>query len=261
MTDNLNTRMRVSLGVVMTIALIAGSAISTIAQERNNRAPDGQKYVTVLGIQSATVAPSGLIFGAGSSSFEIGGANAPTGGVGVFGFGFGDAEQSIGGQATLSVFGANGGNSAYRYLGLKAAHRLDTPDPTYVALALDRLAPTGPISGDDPAATLVLTRFSNYLAEPGGDAFPVMMSLGVGSQVSDQGSSPGVFFGAGIGVTRNLGVSAAWNGSDVDLGAAFRFEELENAGFSVLLTDALDQNDRQGISLGVSLFFDTGFGR
>lgn len=261
MIKTLKVRLRHGSTALIAMAIAASSAAPALSQEQNNRVPDRQKYVTLQGIQSATVAPPGLVFGAGSSSAELGGSSASEGIVGTLGFGFGSAERGIGGQATLSVFGANGGNSAYHYWGLKAAHRLKTAEPTYVALAVDRLAPTGPVSNEDPAATLVVTRFSNYSNGAGGESYPVMMSLGVGTHVRNQASDPGVYFGAGIGLTQGIGASVAWNGDDIDLGAAFRFEQLDNAGFSVVLTDALNQNNRRGISFGIGLFFDTGLGR
>jgi hypothetical protein len=53
-----------------------------------------------------------------------------------------------------------------------------------------------------------------------GPAYPVNVTLGLGSAVSNLERDPGVFFGIGVGLTERLSASASWMGDEVIVGAS-----------------------------------------
>ncbi len=217
------------------------------AQSEGNRGSPAQKYLTLLGIHSATVAPSGLAFGTVSTAINLEGESAEEDNSLALGFGLGDANNGIGIQFTASGTAATDTFDSFGYFGIKASRRLQAgAAPTYVGLAIDRLGGWGEASDTDPATTLVLTKFANLARHP------VMMTIGAGTDVQDLATEPGVFLGAGIGLSTNMGVSAAWNGDYTDIGTAFKIGIHDNLRFSVSLSDAFNEVDRQQVSLGLS---------
>ena len=82
-----------------------------------------------------------------------------------------------------------------------------------------------------------------------------MYTIGAGTEVLD-GEDPGIFLGAGIGLTEALGVSAAWSGDQVNFGASIRLKQLNDMRFSFVLSDAFEFEDRRQITLGLSWSLD-----
>jgi len=208
------------------------------------------KRPTLLGIQSATTAPGGTVFASVVGTTKRDGIGPGVDGSAVLGLGFGDADTGLGMQAianitSISPFADSGS------LGMKVSHRLAAFEvPTYLGVSADRLVNWGDASGLDPSYTLATTTFFDIAS--GGDTYPVMATIGYGSDTKNQNRDPGVFIGAGIGLTKNLGVSASWSGDQVHLGAAVVLDGLENVTLTAALDDAFNQLDRQAMSFSIS---------
>ena len=254
-------RTRLSVRPFFSSLLIAGLfAGPAVSQGADSSASPDNNFLTLLGIHSASVAPRGLAFGGVSRSFNLDGEDAEEDTAASVGFGLGDANTGIGLQFTATANSETDTFDSFGYLGVKAATRLQSASaPTYVGLAVDRIGGWGAAEDVDQAASLMVTRFSSIQA--GSNQYPVIMTLGAGSHVSDETTEPGVFLGAGVGLSQNLGVSASWNGEWVVLGTGFKFDAVENLTVTLALADALNRVEQQQVSLGVSWFFDTGLGR
>ena len=64
----------------------------------------------------------------------------------------------------------------------------------------------------------------------------------------------GIFGGIGIGLTKNLGLSAAWSGEYVNLGAALRFDGLDNFSIGATLSDTFNQKNSRRIDVSFTYF-------
>lgn len=228
------------------------------AQNANEPLTPIQKYVTLLGIHSATVAPNGLVFAHLTTSIDLNGGSAEEDSALSLGFGLGDARDGLGFQFTATGNSSSDNFDSFGYFGIKASHLLNSgASPTYLGLSIDRIGGMGAAADIDPAATLILTRFAHLGNADTGQTYPVMMTIGAGTHVRNLSEDPGIFLGAGIGLSRNFGLSAAWNGDYFDVGTAFQIGGLKNIGFTVSILDAFNQEDRQQLSLGISWFFNT----
>jgi hypothetical protein len=242
--------------LAMVAALAApGAALAQVADSDAQR----QKLVTLVGIPSGTSAPHGAVY------FSLSGANRqsatnddPDGSL-SFGVGLGSAEEAIGVQlsATLTSLTDDFGDSGY--FGIKASRRLYAGENalTYVSLSADRLGGWGAAEDDDVRADLAFTTFTR-IAD---GAYPVMLTLGAGTHRRDDETEPGLFAGAGIGLTENFGASLAWTGETATLGASFRIDGLENVYFTLAGEDIFDQRDRQRVSFTASFVQFDLFGR
>lgn len=227
-------------------------------------AQDGSKNLTLLGIPAATTAPSGVVFGQISRSVNLydngfAGDNSENRTVLSLGAGFGDANDGIGAQVAFVGARDTDVYDSFTYFNAKLSRRISAgADPTYLGFSVGRIAGSGEASDLDTTVNLILTKFDTF--SMGQDTYPVMFTVGAGSDVRN-GEDPGVFFGAGMGVTSSLGVSGAWSGEQVDLGAALRFNGLKNARLAVVVTDALEHEDRRQLTIGLSWSIDIGRGR
>lgn len=222
---------------------------------------DEGRLVTLQGIRSATVAPHGL----GFASLALSGRteNDPEDGIAsalALGFGLGDAEETVGFQVSVGMspvledFGASGS------LSVKASRRIAAgAAPTYVGLSFDRLAGWGDAEGAEETASLSLTSFPRVMI--GGEAYPLMLTLGAGTHQRDGGEEPGLYAGAGIGLTRNFGASLAWTGETVTLGTVFRVEGLDSMRFTASVDDLFDQEDSRRLTVAATFVVEDLFGR
>lgn len=214
-----------------------------------------QRYLTLLGIHSATVAPQGLFFASASQSFQLDGDLAEEDTAATLGFGLGDANTGLGFQFAASANSETDNFDSFGYFGVKVAGRLQSAAaPTYLGLAVDRIGGWGEAEDVDPATSVMLTRFTTIQTDR--NTTPVIMTIGVGSDVQDDATEPGVFLGAGLGMSRNLSASAAWNGEFIEVGTAFKFDAVENLAMTVSISDAFNHEDRQQLSIGLSWFYD-----
>lgn len=246
-------------GVLVVPALCAATAAG--AAEMGVTAQPAPKNLTLLGIDSATVAPHGLIFGALSGTSRRGGTGNKADGSFEFGVGLGSAEDGIGIQlgSVVTSLTQNIGDSGY--FTVKLSRRIIAGrTPTYLGLSLSHLGNWGNAKGVDPAATLVLTSFSQVQFRPGGESFPVMFSIGGGTNTRKNFTHPGVFAGVGMGLTRNVGASLAWTGDYFDLGAAFRLDGLPNIAVTTEINDVLDQRNSRRVTASLVWFLPMAFG-
>lgn len=232
---------RTACGVLVGLGLAGGAAAQAIGEG------DG-RLVTLQGIRSATVAPAGLGYVALALS-ERADADTADGLASSlsFGTGFGDAARGVGVQLSASLSPAFGGLGESGSLGLKFGHRLATDTPTFVALSLDRLGGWGERADLAPTATLAITTFPKLRV--GADAYPLMLTVGVESELGEEDADPVAYAGGGIGLTRNFGASLAWTGRDWTLGTVARVDGLDNWRFTASISDLLDQEDGRRLSV------------
>jgi hypothetical protein len=230
-------------------ALAAGTALAG-----SNDDP-WQKNVTLLAIPSATVAPSGLVFT--SFSAPTNGDNASA----AIGVGFGDATDGIGLQLTSVVSAPANGLDSSGYFSLRGSARIGRgATPVYLGIGADHIGIWGDTPDRDVGVTAMLTAFPVLTAANSGNRYPMMVTLGTGSHVRNGDTDPGLFLGAGIGLSESIGVSAAWSGDSFDVGASFRPANIDNMRISAVVTDAFDSDDNQRLTLSFSWFFNNMFG-
>ncbi|MGI3171000.1 hypothetical protein ACRARG_17745 [Pseudooceanicola sp. C21-150M6] len=212
------------------------------------------KNLTLVGIPSGTTAPAGLFFLSGSYATR----RAPTASDGdgsiALGFGLGDADRNIGFQVTGQITSLTDDFGDSGYFELKASRRIDTGSaPTYFGLAVGNLAPWGDAKIHDTSVTAAITTFTQL--DMGADSFPIALTVGGGSHIRNFNTDPGVFVGAGIGLTDYFGASLAWTGESVTIGTAFR---PGRSPFQISLSaeDVFDQIDNRRAVLSISYVFD-----
>jgi hypothetical protein len=241
----------------LVLLLCTGGAM---AQDQAGYSPATPKNLTLLGIPSATAAPHGLFFAslsgstrrAGSSSGSVDGSLA-------LGFGLGSAEDGIGFQFTVQTTSLTNDFGDSGYLGVKAVRRIASGRvPTYVGLSVDQIGNWGDASGVDTRASVMLTSFSQLAMA--GDVYPVMFTIGAGSHVRNNDTDPGLFAGVGIGLTKNVGASLAWNGENFDLGASFKIDGLDNFGFTATANDVFNDDASRRVTFTVNWFLRDAFG-
>ncbi len=236
----------------MVCVLVAALPLTATAQQDDA----AQKLVAIVGIDSATVAPGGLGFASlAVTSRRDDGTDADNGdGSLALGFGLGSAEDAIGVQFTVFATSLTDDFGDSGSFAVKASRRIATgPVPVYVSLGFDDLNGWGDADDVDERATLALSGFSR-VTTANGAAFPLMFTLGVGSNLVDDNTETGVFGGIGVGINRSLGLSAAWTGEAVDLATAFRVDGLDNLAFTAAVNDVFDQEDSLRVTVSVSYF-------
>ncbi|MDO9524639.1 MAG: hypothetical protein Q7J57_03720 [Gemmobacter sp.] len=178
------------------------------------------------------------------------------------GFGLGNPATGIGLQfsAVATSLSNNFGDSGY--INIKAARQVSGGrTPTYVGLEVDHLGNWGQARGSKPGVKVALTTFGQVQMGAGRDYNPYMITLGVGSRLRANRTKSGVFFGAGLGLTENLAISAAWTGETVDLGAGFRLSGLPNTYFNAVVNDVTDTRNSRRVTVSVGWALADVFGR
>lgn len=218
------------------------------------------KNVTLLGITSATVAPPGTLFGSVSGSTKRDGVYDEIDGSAELGFGFGNAEESVGAQVSVVVTSLTDNLGDSGYLTFKLSRRIsDGPMPTYIGVNVDQIANWGDAKDVDPEGSIALTTFGRTTFGTS-QSYPYMLTIGAGSNVQNNQQDEGLFLGAGIGLSRNVGLSAAWSGEVADFGAAFRLPGVENASFTATVNDVFDQEDSRRMTFSLNFAVNNVFG-
>jgi len=229
---------------------IGGAARPALAQE----GAEPPKNLTLQGITSATVAPRGLAFASLSLTDRRISAGPRQDGSMAFGLGLGSAEDAVGVQITGFVTSLTDNFGDSGYFEVKAARRISAGEtPTYIALAING-AGFGDARRRETAGTVALTSFRQVRFSDGGPLYPMMFTLGAGTNERNAERDPGIFGGIGIGLTKNLGLSAAWSGEYVNLGAALRFDGLDNFSIGATLSDTFNQKNSRRIDVSFTYF-------
>ncbi|MDF1718398.1 MAG: hypothetical protein P1U75_17260 [Antarcticimicrobium sp.] len=244
-------------GALIALALAGGlAAPAARAQEAVGigslpPAPQAVKNLTLLSIPSATVAPRGLGFGSLGLTSKRGGTGNDWDGSMALGVGLGNAAEGLGLQITANITSLSNNFGDSGYFEAKIARLIAPGDsPLYIAAQVEGLARWGQASTVPERGRIMGTWFTDLSA--GGDVFPLMVTLGYGTHLRNGRTDPGIFAGAGIGLTRNLGVSAAWTGETLDVGAAWRFEGAPGMTVSAEINDVTDRLGSRRFSITFS---------
>lgn len=215
------------------------------------------KNVTLLGVPSATAAPDGLVFFALSGTDRRDGVDDDEDGSAAVGLGVGLGETANL-QFTANITSLEDDFADSGYLSAKVSQQVNTGEvPSFLSVTADRIAPWGDSDTLDPSATLAFTSFP--VLNTANNAFPLMLTVGAGTDIRDFGTEPGAFGGIGIGVTRSFGASFAYDGDNFDLGTAFRIPGSEQFGLNVTFNDVFDEDDRQQVTFSLIWVLDNVF--
>lgn len=242
-------------GAVAALSLCACIGLVASGDRADAQSQPAAKNVTLLGIQSATVAPHGLAFGVISLTNKgVENASREEDGSLGFGVGVGNAQTGVGLQFSAQITSLSDDFADSGFLEVKAARQIvGGTTPTFIAASIDG-AGWGDSSDRDTGGAVMVTSLRQVRFSESGEFYPIMFTLGVGTNERNNGDDPGFFGGLGIGLTPNVGISAAWGGDAVNLGASFRFDQVDNLGVTATLFDAFDQEDSRRISVSVSYF-------
>lgn len=215
------------------------------------------RNVTMQGVGTGTVAPGGSAFLSlsGTTSEATDGGSEDFDGSLSFGAGLGDVETSVGLQLSADITSVNPSDFADSgFFGLKIGSRLRAAaQPTYVAVSVNG-AGWGDAEDDPTRTALAATTYSSI------GAYPVMYTAGIGSHVRD-GTDPGGFAGFGIGLTEQLGASAAYDGSNFNLGLGVKLPGMPGASLSLTADDVFNENDARGVTASLSVLNTDLFGK
>lgn len=253
------------------------------ADAQNLSARTNPFNVTLQGIPSATVAPNGLAFASLSGTTRRAGApSTDFDGSAAVGLGFGSAERAVGVQVTGNITSLTDDFGDSGYFDLKLSRRIKGgASPTYFSVTFGRIGAWGDarrrtvtesfvgdseclecdeiidtriVDSNEITGTVALTQFSQLSLGRSATSYPVMFTLGAGTHIRNDQTDPGVFFGAGIGLSESLGVSAAWGGEYVNIGANLRLKQFKNASLSATVYDVFDTKDSRRLTMSVNFF-------
>ena len=240
----------------MLAAFLVSAAGATVAS-----AQDGQIHLRLLGIQSATVAPHGMGFAALSLTNKRAPGDNSNDGSAILGFGLGDAENSVGVQLNAHITSLTDDFGDSGYLSIKASRRLAAgPSPVYGSLMFGQLANWGDANPRDVTFSAAITRFSWANTDGAGRAYPLMMTLGAGTDLRNNDTDPGVFAGIGVGLSETMSASLAWTGESVTVGTGFKIRGLDDIGFGLSVDDAFNQVDNRRLIFSIGYRFNNLFG-
>ncbi|WP_095587994.1 hypothetical protein [Actibacterium ureilyticum] len=222
--------------------------------------PQRNKNLTLLGIPSATTAPAGIGF-VGLSVAGDEDQRLDRYGSLAFGFGLGNAQRNLGAQITAQTIAFGGDTGESGQISVKLSRQIGQGRmPLFLAAQTDYLLSWGDADETDPRAKLILTGF-RALNAPNGQIYPVMFSIGAGNDLRNDGTDPGLFLGAGVGLTPALGTSLAWTGESFTLGLALRAPSRPELSLSLAAEDIFDQQDKGRLALSASWIFNLKRGR
>lgn len=239
--------------IACTLALCCGALPAT--------AQDSRKHLTLVGIPSGTVAPHGMVFGGlALTNRRTGVVPRDEDGSLALGFGLGSAEDGIGLQFTASIASLSRNFGDAGSFSVKASRRIGTGAwNTYLGVSADYLAPWGAVKGQDASITAAITSFGSIAI--GTEIHPIMLTLGGGSHIRNGDTDPGVFAGIGLGLTRNLAVSAAWTGEALDLGLGIRAPGVNGLSFTIAGNDVTDRMASRRVTVTATWAVANLFGR
>ncbi len=217
------------------------------------------KHLALAGIPSALTAPNGTGFAGIALTNKESATSDRADGSAVVGFAFGSAEETIGIQISANITSLENDFADSGFLSVKASRRIhDGKAPIYASIGFGYLGGWGDSKPRDETATIAFTRFSEL--QIGQDSFPVMATIGAGSHLRNNDKDPAIFFGLGIGVSKNVALSAAYTGQSVTLGTSFKFDEIPNMNFGLSVDDAFNDVGERRIVFTAGIVFDKLFG-
>lgn len=233
------------LGLFLAAAAALHMASAAMSQEGPPR------YATLIGVPLATGAPDGVGFVSLSGTTRRNPGSNDVDGSAALGFGLGNSDR-LGVQLSAHITSLTAAFGDSGYLAIKLSHRLpDQLQPTFVGLTIDHLVPWGDATVQPAGVSLALTSFAS-VTTPSGGRYPVIWSMGVGNNLRQGQTKPGIFAGLGVGMTKTLGASIAVNGEEMELGLAWRPAGSDRIAIAAALSDALDHNDHRRITVSVS---------
>lgn len=226
-------------------------------------AQNSNKQLTLQNISSATVAPNGTVFGSltGTSRRRGAGKGSTADGSMELGFGLGNADEGVGVQfsSTITSLKNNFGDSGY--LNLKFSRQiLQGANPTYISLEANHFGNWGDAKLKKPRGKIAVTTFGLAQFSANGDKYPYMLTFGVGNDLRNNATDPGVFLGAGIGITDSLGLSAAWTGETFDVGVSLRPVSMKNVSINASINDVFDMENDRRVTVSISWYLASAFG-
>lgn len=211
-------------------------------------------HTSVLGVGGGSVAPRGMAFvsASGTSSNGTDGGSDSFDGSLAVGVGLGDvAGVSVAVSASInSVNPADFGDSGS--LALKFGTTLPRSSGSDISLGLSvgGLAGWGD-SKDGVVKTSVAasSRDVHYLSD--GNRLAYAWSAGFGDKTA-AGDTFGAFGGLAVGMTPNFGVSVAYDGRGIDLGASFLVPDMPGLSLSVTFNDVTDTDTASGVTASLA---------
>lgn len=176
----------------------------------------------------------------------------------ILGFGLGDNRRAIGlefnyNNLSIRDFAANGSFNA-------KVHRIVYgSNNTQVALAVgwDNFANYGSDPEGTPSSVYGLVNVYHFLSDNPENPLPINLSLGLGGAPIYSESDVGIIAGAGMQVHPNIGLSVAWSGLGVNLGASYLPVRTLPLTLNVIYGDVFNNSDGGSIlAIGVSYGFD-----
>ncbi len=242
------------LGLFAVVAFVLCLTNPSFAQDRG-------KFLTLQGISSATVAPNGTVFASITGTSRRSGTGRTADGSMELGFGLGSAEDNVGVQISTTITSLKSTFGDSGYVNLKFSRRISAgAHPTYISIEANHLANWGDAKLAKARGKIAVTTFGLARFSEGGDSYPYMLTLGAGNDLRNNGKDPGVFLGAGIGVTDSLGLSAAWTGETFDMGASVRMASVRNVSFNASVNDVFDSRNSRRVTLSVNWSLSNVFG-
>lgn len=259
----------ISLIIVLTVPLCASTSVA--AQEALSgpdvlqlleglaAAANPVPHTSVLGVGGGSVAPRGMSFvsASGTSSNGTDGGNGSFDGSLAFGVGLGDVSGvSVAVSASInSVDPADFGDSGS--LALKFGTKLPRTSGSDISLGISvgGLAGWGD-SKDGVVKTSVAasSRDVHYFGD--GSRLAYAWSAGFGDKTA-AGDTFGAFGGLAVGMTPNFGVSVAYDGRGIDLGASFLVPDMAGLSLSVTFNDVTDTDAASGVTASLAYSIKT----
>jgi hypothetical protein len=233
------------------------------APERSRRFP-GRAAPATLGVASGFGLERGtIVVGAAATNARDRGKGGNPDGSFALGIGLSDPRDKVGIDFVLSSTSVGdprdglqgilgeGGFLAEGSLALKFSRELEivgTDTRFSVAVGAANLLPWGSAEEVGVNYFIVGTALTNlHLLD--GPAFPVNLTLGVGSAVSGVERDPGLFAGIGMGVTERMAMSVGWLGDEWIVGATIYPLSSGRMQISIAAGDVTQQNSEGRILL------------
>lgn len=219
-------------------------------------AADPLPYATVLNVPGGSVAPGGLAFVSASGIFDgnSDGGSGDFDGSLAFGIGLG-AIAGISAQVSTSITSVSppdAGDSGSLTLKFGSTVPVSGSD-VFWALSVSGFSSWGDAK-DNEVRTTATASSRNVVYTDTGGRIAYAWSLGIGDKVAE-GDTFGAFGGVAVGVSPDFGLSAAYDGRGVDIGASFLIPEAQGMSVSITTNDVFDTDAASGVTISAAYSF------